>query len=317
MAKILNDTELKKLVDKQIIVNGNYDSIRSNAYVLRLGAKGEYTHIGKEFDISKNKKKGFKLPTGNSVAIMSFEVLDFRRDTVQKLYKGCDLFAWMSPITDLSREGIITQTTQIDAGFHGVLNWTFNNTSNKENEFLYKENLYRLMIFKLEDGEEIPAQPYDGTYQNQEGIVRSKRQAAPRGMKESEWETPLNNKSPEKHLEHLINSGYPWSILGERLKTLDGQLVTITDEYSKIESSINALVQEVHTIPNAIDREIEVKKSKWLTNIGVIFSGFSAIAIGILTNNAAIEFLRDYGAFVSITILIITILIAWINNKKI
>ncbi len=315
MAKILNDIEIKKLINNNIIIDGDEACIRPNAYILRLGAKGEYANISKEFDIG-SVKKGFKLPTGNSVSIISYEQIDFRRETVHKLYPKCDLFAYMSPITDLSREGIITQTTQIDAGFNGVLNWTFNNTSNKENEFLYKENLYRLTIFKLEDGEEIPDKPYDGNYQGQDGIVRSKRQSAPRGMKASEWETPLNEKSPEKHLEHLINSGYPWSILGERLKTLDGQLITITNEYNKIDASIKTLTDEVHSIPEKIETEIEKRQSKWLTNIGVVFSIFSGIGIGVFTNETTINFLRDYGAFISIIIIVITILVAWVNNKK-
>lgn len=314
MAKILNDIELKKLIDNNIIVGGDESCIRPNAYILRLGAKGEYTHIGKEFNISKHKK-GFKLPTGNSVAIMSFEVLDFRREAVHKIYKNCDLFAWMSPITDLSREGIITQTTQIDAGFHGVLNWTFNNTSNKENEFIYKENLYRLVIFKLEDGEEVPEKPYDGNYQDQEGIVRSKRQSAPRGMKVSEWETPLNEKSPEKHLEHLINSGYPWSILGERLKTLDGQLVTITDEYNKIDNSINNLANEVHLIPDKIDKAIDNKQSNFLINTGVVFSIFTGLGISIITNDTTKNFIYNYGGLIGVSILLIAIVVFFINNK--
>lgn len=317
MAKILNDIEIKKLIDNNIIIDGSYDCVRPNAYVLRLGENGEYINIEnkKAFNINK-QKKGFKLPPGVSAAITSFEILDFRRDIVHKLYDKCDLFAWMSPITDLSREGIVTQTTQIDVGFHGVLNWTFNNTSNIENEFLYKENLYRLTVFKLDKGEEIPEKPYDGNYQDQMGVVHSKRQGAPRGMKNSEWESPFDKASPEKHLELLINSGYPWNILGKQFKAFDGELKTITDEYSQIDNSINKLTKEVHLIPNIIESEIEKKQSKWLTNIGIVFSIFSGIGIGVFTNDTTIDFLRDYGAFISIVIILITILVAWVNNKK-
>ncbi|BBB24439.1 hypothetical protein CVFO_1384 [Isorropodon fossajaponicum endosymbiont JTNG4] len=148
MAKTLNDIELKKLIDNNIIINGDESRVRSNAYILRLAAKGEYMHIGKEFDISKHKE-GFKLPTGNSVAIMSFETLDFRRDAVHKLYPKCDLFTYMFPVTDLSREGIVTNSTVVDPGYHGVINWTFNNISNKENEFLYQERIYRLVVLEV------------------------------------------------------------------------------------------------------------------------------------------------------------------------
>ena len=317
MAKILNDIELKKLVDNKIIINGDYDCVRPNAYVLRLGAKGEYINIEnrKEFDIA-TKKKGFKLPTGISVAITSFETLDFSRDAVHKIYPKCDLFAWMSPITDLSREGIVTQTTQIDVGFCGTLNWTFNNTSNLENEFLYKENLYRLTIFKLEDGEEIPDKPYDGNYQNQTGVVHSKRQGAPRGMKDSEWESPFGKNSPEKHLEYLVSSGYPWNILGKQFKALDGELKTVTDEYNKIDNSINNLANEVHLIPDKIDRAINNKQSNFLINIGVVFSIFIGIGISIVTNDITKSFLYNYGSLIGISILLMAIVVFVVNNKK-
>jgi deoxycytidine triphosphate deaminase/tetrahydromethanopterin S-methyltransferase subunit G len=317
MAKLLNDIELKKLIQHNIIIGGNEDCVRPNAYVLRLGAKGEYINIenNKEFNIN-NKKKGFKLPPGVSVAIISLEELDFRRDTVHQLYPKCDLFAWMSPITDLSREGIITQTTQIDVGFNGVLNWTFNNTSNKENEFLYKENLYRLSIFKLEDGEEVPERPYEGTYQNQKEIVRSKRKGAPRGMKESEWETPFDMNSPEKHLEFLASSGYPWNILSKQFKALDGEFKTITDEYSRIDNSITKLNHKVDSIPNEIDKKINAKQSDFLINIAVVFSALIGVVISVVTNDITREFLFQYGAFVGLGILIVAISIFVINKKK-
>lgn len=314
MAKILNDTEIKKLI-KHNIIKGDEACIRSNAYILRLGAKGEYTHIGKEFDIS-GVKKGFKLPTGNSVAIISYEQIDFRRETVHQLYPKCDLFAYMSPITDLSREGIATHTTVIDSGYHGVINWTFNNTSNKENEFIYKENLYKLVVFKLEGGEEIPEHPYQGNYQNQTGIVRSKRQGAPKGMRENEWESPINEKSPEKHLEHLINSGYPWSILGERLKTLDGQLITITNEYSKIDDSINKLADEVHSIPEKIDKAIKNKQSDWIINIAIMIGAFSGLFLTLLTTDITYKFMNKYGGVIGVVVLMGALFVLFMNRKK-
>jgi deoxycytidine triphosphate deaminase len=317
MAKILNDIELKKLIQHNIITNGNEDCVRSNAYILRLGAKGEYINIenNKEFDISKNKK-GFKLPAGTSVAIISFETLDFRREVVHKLYPKCDLFALMSPITDLSREGILTQTTQIDAGFCGVLNWTFNNTSNIENEFLYKENLYRLSIFKLEDGEEVPEKPYGGSYQHQTDIVRSKRKGAPRGMKDSEWQTPFDKNSPEKHLEFLAKSGYPWNILSKQFKALDGEFKTITDEYSRIDESINKLNNKVDFIPKQIDDALDDKRSHFLINTGVVFSFFVGVGVTVMTNDSIKNIVYDYGSLIGVAIIVAAGIVLFVNNKK-
>lgn len=315
MAIILSDKEIKKLIEYKIIIDGNDDCVRPNAYMLRLGKKAEYTHIHKEFDISGNKS-GIKLPMGNSIHITSHEKIDFRREVVHKLYPKCDLLAYMSPITDLSREGIITQTTQIDAGFYGVINWTINNTSHNENEFFYKERLYRLTIFKLENGEEIPITPYQGHYQGQEGIVHSKRQGAHKGMKSNNWHHPITKESPEKYLENLINSGYPWNILGQQLKELDGQFGTVTNEYENIKTSLDTLVTDVHDMPNKMDKAIGSKQSKWLINITVVISGFIGLGFTVFSSQVTNEFIKDYAGGIGISILLITIGVGWFNNKK-
>src|SRR6266542_2085425 len=158
MATILNDTELKKLIGT-VIIDGDITSIRPNSYVLRLGNEGEFLNAGKTFELGKSKK-GIRISPGHSVAVTALETIDFRPATVQKLYPGCALHAFISPTTDLSREGIVAPTTQIDAGYNGTLNWTITNSSNEERRFLYGERLYRLTILKLEAGE-VPVKPYE------------------------------------------------------------------------------------------------------------------------------------------------------------
>src|SRR5438105_1346804 len=157
MATILNDSELKKLIGT-IIVDGDLTSIRPNSYVLRLGSEGEFLNAGKIFKLGKSKK-GLRLPPGHSVALTALETIDFRAETIEKVYPGCALHALISPTTDLSREGIVAPTTQVDAGYSGTLNWTITNTSNEERRFLYKERLFRLTVLKLEKGE-VPLKPY-------------------------------------------------------------------------------------------------------------------------------------------------------------
>lgn len=115
MPKILSDTEIRRILGT-VIVNGDAACIRPNAYVLRLGAKGEFINTRKEFDIGSDKK-GLRIQPGHAVGVTAFETLDFRRETVHKFYPGHDLHAIVSPTTDLSREGILAQTTQVDAAF--------------------------------------------------------------------------------------------------------------------------------------------------------------------------------------------------------
>src|SRR6266700_6849006 len=211
MATILNDTELGKIIGT-VILDGEPSSIRPNSYVLRLGEEGEFLNANKTFELGK-KKKGIRVPPGHSVAVTAMETIDFRPATVEKIYPGCALHAFISPTTDLSREGIVAPTTQIDAGYHGTLNWTITNSSNEERRFLYGERLYRLTVLKLGAGE-VPLKPYEGDYQGKTGYVRSQRKGAPVGMRESEWADSSVEGGPEALLDNLMKSGYPWHVLG-------------------------------------------------------------------------------------------------------
>ena len=148
---ILNDEELRKLIGS-VIIGGDESSIRPNSYVLRLGAGGEFLNVGKEFKLGKGKK-GLKIPPGHSVALTAHEELNFTREAVHAIYPDHDLHGIVSPTTDLSREGLVAPTTQVDAGYHGTLNWTVTNTSNEERRFVYNERVFRLTILKLEPGE--------------------------------------------------------------------------------------------------------------------------------------------------------------------
>jgi len=166
MAEILNDREISKLLGI-VIKDGDASCIRPNSYILRLGESGEFLNTGKEFTLGK-KKKGIRVQPGHSVGLTALEEIDFSRETVHKIYPGHDLHAIISPTTDLSREGIVAATTQIDAGYHGTLNWTIANTSNEERRFLIKEKLFRLTILKLVEGE-TPDKVYEGAYQDKTG----------------------------------------------------------------------------------------------------------------------------------------------------
>jgi hypothetical protein len=110
VATILRDEDIKKLLGT-VIVDGDSSCIRPNSYILRLGGEGEFLNAGKAFALGK-AKKGLKIQPGHSVALVAFETLDFRRETVHKIYPNHDLHGIVSPSTDLSREGIVASTTK-------------------------------------------------------------------------------------------------------------------------------------------------------------------------------------------------------------
>lgn len=245
MAILLSDKELIKLLGK-VIINGDTSSIRPNSYVLRLGGKGEFLNANKEFELG-SKKKGIIVSPGHSVALTAFETIDFRRETISAIYPENDLHAIISPTTDLSREGIVAPSTHIDSGYHGTLNWTITNTSNEERRFLFKEKLFRMIIFKLEKDER-PDKLYEGDYQGEIGYVRSKRKGAPVGMKKNEWEDALVEGGPEALLNNLLKSGYPWHVLGYKLKEIDQQFKTVSEEYSEIHNSLEGLTGKINKL---------------------------------------------------------------------
>lgn len=323
MATILNDVEIKRLLGT-VIVAGDPSCIRPNAYVLRLGSAGEFLNTGKEFELGP-KKKGLKIQAGHSVGVTALETLDFRRDTVHEIYPGHDLHAIVSPTTDLSREGIVAPTTQVDAGFHGTLNWTFANTSSDERRFVHKERIYRITIFKLDPGE-TPATLYTGDYQSQTGYVRSRRSGAPVGMKDSDWEDGLTKGGPEDLLENLIRSGYPWHILGSRLKEIDRQFKSVTEEYADIHDSISELTVQVsgirerqdetsETVRKVLREEASSLQNRWLIGTGSVGLGFLGIVLSASSNPALWQFIKDQAVFLGLGLTVAAAVALWIISR--
>jgi len=316
MATILNDEEILKLFGS-VILNGDESSIRPNSYVLRLGAVGEFLNVGKEFTLGK-KKKGLKIPPGHSVALTAHEEIDFTRETVRTIYPDHDLHAFISPTTDLSREGLVAPTTQVDAGYHGTLNWTVTNTSNEERRFVYNERMFRLTILKLEPGE-TPIKPYEGDYQNKMGYVRSRRKGAPMGMREDEWEDPVVKGSPEALLENLMKSGYPWHALGQKLKMIDEEMKIVTDEYGQIHDSMTKVNNEINTlsrqqqetaislpkyIRSILHDEASALQNRWLVATASMLIVVIGIILAFASNEPAFKCLKENGSWVGLILAI-------------
>lgn len=317
MPTILNDAELKKLLGT-VILGGGEDCIRPNSYIVRLGDQGEFINTGKEFTLDDRKKKGIRIPPGHSVGVTAFETIDFRRETVHKLYPGCDLHGLVSPTTDLSREGIVAPTTQVDAGYHGTLNWTLTNTSSEERRFVHRERLFRLTVFKL-GPDESPSHLYGGDYQGQTGYIRSRRQGPPVGMKDTEWEDAHVKGGPEDLLENLIRSGYPWNMLGQRLKVIDLQFQSVSQEYSDIVDAISALgtdlaqMKERQTDVSAAVRtvlreEAEGLQNRWLIGAASVLGVFLGLVITTLTSDWARDFLTRFGVVLGLVLLLVSAL---------
>jgi deoxycytidine triphosphate deaminase len=325
MAAILSDQDIKKLIGS-VIIEGDETSIRPNSYVIRLGNCGEFLNASKEFQIGQ-VKKGIRVPPGHSVALTAFETIDFRRETINKVFSDCDLLGLITPTTDMSREGIVAPTTLVDPGYHGTLNWTITNTSNEERKFLFKEKIFRLTIHKLEKGER-PENIYNGDYQNKIGYVRSLRKGPPVGMKETEWEDSQVEGGPESLLENLMRSGYPWHVLGSRLKMIDQQFKSVSEEYSEIFTSIEDLKKQVVNISKSsssiteqirtiLKEEVSSLQSRWALISFSIMGTLLGLGLTITGNDLVIQFFKKNASLLGFAlILICIILIVFLFRRK-
>lgn len=328
MATILSDKELLKLLGT-VIVDGDSSFIRPNSYVLRLGETGEFLNANKEFELG-GRKKGIKISPGHSVALTAFETIDFRRETLSKIFPENDLHAIISPTTDLSREGIVAPSTHIDSGYYGTLNWTITNTSSEERRFLFKEKLFRMVVFKLEKDER-PEKLYEGDYQGETGYIRSQRKGAPVGMKETEWEDALVEGGPEALLENLVKSGYPWHVLGHKLKEIDQQLKMVSDEYGEIHETLKGLSGKMNsldekynnfsqqlsnTITETLAKETTSLQNRWLIGGGSIITVVVGLILTITGNETAFGFIKKNGTWIGLLIILLGIAILYLISRK-
>ena len=330
MAQLLSDQEIRGVLGT-IIKDGDPSGVRPNSYVLRLGSAGEYLTTGKEFHLGEgaNDKKGIVVPPGQSVALTAVETIDFRRETVGRHFPDCDLHALISPTTDLQREGVVAPTTQVDAGYEGTLNWTLTNSSSEERRFVYRERLFRVTILKLADGER-PASLYEGAYQGKKGYVRSERSGAPVGMRPQDWEESTTKEGPEVLLERLIQSGFPWNVLGTRLKTIDNQFQTVTNEYADIRDSMERLEsdlrqsvgrlegdvrdirKELAQVPDKVREIVKDEQYRWLGGATTLAIGLGGLVLAAVKSPIVAQWLDQHGNWIGAGMAVAALLATWL-----
>mgnify|MGYP001603759590 CR=1 FL=1 len=141
------------------------------------------------------------------------------------------------------------------------------------------------------------------------GYVRSKRTGAPIGMKDAEWEDAFTKGGPEDLLDNLIRSGYPWHILGSRLKEIDQQFKTVTEEYADVHDSINELSGHINsirekqndiseTVRKVLRDETGSLQNRWLIGAGSLLLGFLGIGLTAATSTTVLDFVKANGAII-------------------
>jgi deoxycytidine triphosphate deaminase len=322
---LLSDTEIRRLIGT-VILDGDPTCIRPNAYVMRLGAKGEFLNTGKDFDIGHGKR-GLRIQPGHSVGVTAFETLDSSRETVHKIYPDEDLHAIVSPTTDLSREGVVAPTTAVDAGFKGTLNWTFTNTASEERKFVFKERIYRITIYRLKEGERPEGLYTRETIKNKQDMSVQEEAAPPVGMKDAEFEDGLVEGGPEAILDNLIRSGYPWNILGSRLRAIDQQFKNVTDEYADIVESIRTLtghLNEIRTKQNStpdivrgvLKEEASALQNRWLIATVAMLGGFVGLILAAASNPTVAQFVKEQGSILGLGLIVVAVIALVLISRK-
>ncbi len=291
MARILPDREITKLIGT-VLQSADKKYINPNGIELRLGSHVYFHSTGE----SKNIEKGqyLKVTPGETVIISSLETLDFSREAVNSFYPNQMITAFITPTTTMMREGISQVATKVDAGFRGVLNWAFRNSSPHEFILGYAEPIFKLTLFLL-DTTETPEVPYgEGethTYQNTEGVKLSVRRIPVQIPPKSIISSSFDKLDPKKQLKE---AGYPFDHISTELAELHGKwevvsadVRVIKDDFKKQADTLGAKISnETESISRRLDDFLDTffekvdslfqKKFLWI--VGVLVGSFTVIA---------------------------------------
>ena len=292
MARILSDVEIKKLLDNEIIKEGDEEHIRSNSYVFRLGTEVRF--------FSTNDRKQGELGNiliinpGDSVLVTSIEEVDFSREKISKIYKERQLCAFLTPSTTLVREGFQLPSTKIDPGYSGTLNWTIRNSSVEKQEMEMGEPVFKATFFLLTENEEIPEQLYGDKkerdfYQEKTGLVESKRRMP---VDRSGIKT-ICVESEGTEIERLKQSGFPYNFIATQLLQVGQEMLLVTKDFARMDSRFEKQNKQMN---EKIDR-IEGKLGNVATETASLkndFEGFSKVnrdmIVSLLVDNALSAF---------------------------
>ncbi len=284
MAKILADREIRKLISG-VIEHADDARINPNGLEVRLGRHVLFQSTGEEKELGTDTF--LKVLPGESVLISSYESFDFRPETVNAVFPGHTLMAFITPTTTMMREGIMQSSTKIDTGFIGTLNWGIRNSSIKDFILGFGEPIFKLTVFLL-DKDESPEVPYGGRekdrYQGTEGIASSARRIPAVIPKGKTVGSSAERLDPAKQLRE---AGYPFDHISTELTTLHGKFEVVSKDVLLLKQTISEegekLSKKVDTSREAALKEVEnLFDRKFLSIAGAII-GCLTILFGAIT----------------------------------
>lgn len=173
----------------------------------------------------------------------------------------------------------------------------------------------------IKDGDADSERPdglYTGAYQGKTGYVRSERSGAPAGMRPRDWEDSTTKEGPEALLEALIQSGFPWNVLGTRLKAIDDQFQTVTNEYADIRESVRRLEddmrdvrRELAQVPDKVRGIVKDEQHRWLGGAAGVLIGLAGVVLAATKSPLVGQWLDQHGDWIGASMAVGALVIAW------
>lgn len=328
MARILPDREIRRLIGT-VLVDADPQLINPNGIELRLGKQVIFHSTTEEAALTPGQY--LKVSPGESVAISSLELLNFKAETVTKVLPCKMLMGFITPTTTMMREGISQVSTKIDAGFRGNLNWGLRNGSTRDLIIQYGEPIFKLTIFELGE-EEKPEISYGerpgDNYQDTDGIRRSTRKLPVDIPKAKVISSSFHRLDPKKQLKE---AGYPFDHIGTELTTLHGKFELVSsdvrmmrDEFSK---RTNELSTKIQTETSTLSGKLEEDRKNTIDKVEILFDRKFLRIVGIIVGAIPImygglNFLKGTGlggetiSFIAMLVGILMILLSYACTKR-
>lgn len=283
MAKILADRDIRRLIGS-VLVGADEKLSNPNGIELRLGKDVLFHSTGEDRELSPGHF--LKVNPGESVAISSMELIDFKAETVRKILPHSMLMGFITPTTTMMREGISQVATKIDAGFRGVLNWGLRNGSTRDLILQYGEPIFKLTVFELGQ-EESPEIAYgerpDDSYQDTEGIRRSTRRIPVEIPKSKLVSSSFDQLDPKKQLRE---AGYPFDHIGTELTNLHGKFEVVSSDVrlmrDEFQNRTKELSDKIQQETGAISGKLEEERKNILEKVESLFDRKFIRAAGVI-----------------------------------
>jgi deoxycytidine triphosphate deaminase len=272
VANILADKDIRRLIST-VLLNADEKLINPNGIELRLGKDVLFHSTGEEAQLGPGQF--LKVNPGESVVISSLELIDFKPDTVHRVFSRSMLMGFITPTTTMMREGISQVATKIDAGFRGNLNWGLRNGSTRDLILQYGEPIFKLTIFELAENES-PEIPYgnrpNDSYQDTEGIRRSTRSIPVDIPKSKLVSSSFDRLDPKKQLRE---AGYPFDHIGTELTNLHGKFEVVSADVrmmrDEFQSRTTELSNKIQTETATLAGQLEEQRKSILEKVEFLF----------------------------------------------